>query len=345
MGNKLKDKLNDRVPIPPTLRAKLLIANQHACCICGERNVQLHHINGNPADNRGENIAVLCIGHHAEATAPSGMTARLTASDIATRKLLWEKSCHQRAERAARSRTAFFMVDYKNVDRLQQLYAQLSATERAYAADRLQRDLRDESNLRTMQGFDISIEPNLGWSQWVEYLLQELKSGGSQPRIFQPNHSHHKTALSFDNPFLLRALYDQWCQVIARALVVCREAYNIDDLMDLNEPQDLCIDGAIVSCVGRTRGTVHEPRLSEVNPASTVIYRMTGDRAVWSTSLTLKTQYVYSFTAATNLSNGKENGLLVFRSIDGIRRSKSGPVHVRFSATPLILGVGELKIP
>jgi len=253
---------------------------------------------------------------------------------------MWEKSCRQRTERAARSRTAFFMVDYKNVDRLQQLYSQLSTTERAYAAERLQRDLRDESKLRSAQGFDISTEPNLKWSESLEYCLHELRSGDPLPHVLQPNSGQY-----FDNPFGPRMLLDLWCQVLARTLVVCRGAYNIDDLMSLDEPQHLRIDGSLVSCVGKTRGTVHEPRFSEDPAAGTIIYRTKGERAVWSTSLTLKTQYVYSFTAAINLSHGKENGLLVFRGVDDIRSSKDGLARVRFSATPLILGLGVLEIP
>lgn len=335
-----------RNPIPNRLRAELLIANQHACCICGKSNIQIHHLNGDPADNRRDNLAVLCIEHHAQATAPSGMTAKLTPSHIVTYKQIWEKTCRQRAERAARSRTAFFMVDYKNVGRLQQLYSQLSYTQRSYAADRLYRDLRDESNLRREQGFDISLEPNLGWSEPLEYFLQQLKCGAVEPQIFQPSSRRKSDLERFLLSRVLRPafLYDLWCQVVARALVICNGTYNIDDLMQLEDPRCLRMGGALISCEGRTRGTVYEPALSKTHSCSTIMYQVTGERAVWSTCLTLKTKDVYSVTAAANLSNGKENGLLVFRSIDRMRLSRSDSIRVRFSATPLILGIRVIDI-
>lgn len=40
---------------------------QHKCELCGyEENVELHHINGNPCDNRLENLQILCPNCHAK---------------------------------------------------------------------------------------------------------------------------------------------------------------------------------------------------------------------------------------------------------------------------------------
>lgn len=40
---------------------------QHKCELCGyEENVELHHINGQPTDNRLENLQILCPNCHAK---------------------------------------------------------------------------------------------------------------------------------------------------------------------------------------------------------------------------------------------------------------------------------------
>ncbi len=118
-----------RTPIPDPLRSQILIANQHACCICGKPGVQVHHINGDPADHRPDNLAVLCLGHHDEATVVTGLSAKLSAAQVRKYKRKWERQCHERVMRAARGRTAFFMVDYKNAERIRQVYDQLTHAE------------------------------------------------------------------------------------------------------------------------------------------------------------------------------------------------------------------------
>lgn len=69
-SSKLKDNITlrkTRVRIPIKLRRELLVDCGHRCTIhsCAEiQNLEAHHINGIPSDNRPENIIMLCPNHH-----------------------------------------------------------------------------------------------------------------------------------------------------------------------------------------------------------------------------------------------------------------------------------------
>ena len=164
----------DRTPLPPALRSQILLANQHACCICGQAGVQIHHINSNPADNRAANLAVLCLSHHDKSTIVTGLSRKLSASDVRKYKRKWERRCHDRVLRAARGRTAFFMVDYKNAERIRQVYDQLSFAEQRQAYQILERELREEGKARKQQHFDICLEPNTAWNEVTKRMLTWL---------------------------------------------------------------------------------------------------------------------------------------------------------------------------
>lgn len=59
-----------RIPIPEPTKRRLLVECGHECTIpsCHEKaNLEFHHINSNPLDNRDENLIVLCPNHHAMA--------------------------------------------------------------------------------------------------------------------------------------------------------------------------------------------------------------------------------------------------------------------------------------
>ena len=90
-----------RVPIPKRLEREVLFRNQSVCCICGKRGVQIHHIDGNPANNSISNLCVLCIEHHAEASSKSTMTKALDAALLRRYKAEWEGSLAQKRKVAA----------------------------------------------------------------------------------------------------------------------------------------------------------------------------------------------------------------------------------------------------
>jgi hypothetical protein len=49
-----------RVPIPQETVDELLVSCKHGCCICEHFGVEIHHIDGNPANNEAENLIPLC---------------------------------------------------------------------------------------------------------------------------------------------------------------------------------------------------------------------------------------------------------------------------------------------
>ena len=184
--------MTKRKKISVKIRSELLIANRHSCCVCSRGNVQIHHINGDNSDNIWDNLSVLCLPHHNKATAPKDMTASLKPSEIRIYKKDWEEKCKILSHNLARSRNSFFMVDYKNAERIRQLFEQLTVPELETAYWRLRSELIEEDKLRKEQGFDISTEPNTGLNQYVIGLVEAIKEGNPHPDIFKNTKFHPK---------------------------------------------------------------------------------------------------------------------------------------------------------
>jgi hypothetical protein len=335
-----------RTPVPNPLRAQILIANQHACCVCGKSGVQIHHINSDPTDNRSANLAVLCLPHHDKATVVTGLSRKLSPSDIRKYKRNWERQCHERVLRAARGRTAFFMVDYKNAERIRQLYDQLSFAEQRQAYDILSKEFQEEEVARKKQHFDISSEPNTRWDEITERLLTWLQSGDSQPEPFLKIKGHAKDPLLPTGAIWIDKeiwLYDIWCQIMVRAIISVRTPYDLDDLLRLQDPRAANIQGSLIAFEGSFKGKVKPPGTWKQSPITHTRLTRSVDSAKWWCDLKIKTHYVYSVTAAESLSDGYENGLLFLRSIKSARR-RNGRISVEFDAVPLIIGSGILKL-
>jgi hypothetical protein len=90
-------------PIPQKIANEILLRNQAACCICGESNVQIHHIDGNRTNHSFQNLAVLCIGHHNQASSKSSMTRQLKPSFIRQCKASWEEQVMRRRQLVRRN--------------------------------------------------------------------------------------------------------------------------------------------------------------------------------------------------------------------------------------------------
>jgi hypothetical protein len=333
--------------IPRSLRTKILLANRHACCVCERGDVQIHHIDSNHSNNREENLAVLCQPHHDKATAPPSLTAQLEPAQVRKYKHSWEAECTNRSVRMARSRTAFFMVDYKNPERIRQLFTQLSRDELLRSYGILRSQFREEDVLRKQQGFDVSLEPTTALDPMVEQLLDAIPKGDPHPDPFKRCTGHSLDPLypvGFVGGFPAFAYYDAWCQIMVRAIIAVRGTYDLEDLTRLREPMEAVLRGKLISFKGSVRGRVALPSQYQAEPISKTKLHVRTRTGVWRTVLNLKTHYVYSTTATMPLSRGTENGLLVMRSVDAVR--KTGPRReVEFSCTPLIIGNGALEIP
>lgn len=335
-----------RAAIPRALRSKILLANRHACCICRRGAVQLHHINADPSDNSPDNLAVLCLEHHDKATAPPGMSAQLRPEEIIAYKTEWETQCTIRSLQVARGRAAFFMVDYKNCERIRQLYSSLSKQQYTFAARVLLKQLQEEHDLRAEQGFDESLEPTTDWSPTVDALLTDIASGVVHPKVFDGAPGHPKDPYFPLVEWQRKSffLYDLWCQLMVRAIIAASWVYDIHELLKLESPRDLLLDGSLVSFKGTLKGIVYPPDHWQQHPIGRATLKVSNDDSAWKCVLNLKTHYVYSDTAAMSLSAGDENGILLLRSISRVDHHRDTHA-VQFQATPLIIGSGSLQVP
>jgi hypothetical protein len=77
-----------------------MAANRHTCCMCHEPRhpVEKHHINGAPADNTLDNLAVLCRNCHGIVTAKGNLGTNYGAGEVLQYKKLWEKRCAEADE-------------------------------------------------------------------------------------------------------------------------------------------------------------------------------------------------------------------------------------------------------
>ncbi|HUH64811.1 MAG TPA: hypothetical protein VLZ07_00130 [Syntrophales bacterium] len=139
----------------------------------------------------------------------------------------------ERVKKGARARTAFFMVDYKNAERLRQLFSQLSSLECEAAYEALSFELKTETVLREEQGFNISLEPTMKWNTHVERLLESIRRGEAQPAVFSGLEGHPRDGLLPSAPPFSDwriPVYDVWCQLMARAIIAVHTPFLITDL-------------------------------------------------------------------------------------------------------------------
>ncbi len=313
--------------------------------------MQIHHIDGNASNNEEANLAVLCLPHHDKATAPPSLTARLKPSEIRTYKLSWETTCANESIRLARSRTAFFMVDYKNAERIRELFVQLSPNEYLHAYTLLRDQFQEEDSWRKEQGFDISLEPNTSWNSVVQQLLEYVRVGEVHPHCFRDCEVHpldplYPRGFSRDGVPMF-AYYDAWCQIMVRAILVARGTYDIGELMRLKDISRLSLEGRLISFFGPLNGDVACPDQYIQKPVSSTTLTIKAPRQVWTATFNLRTHYVYSVTAIASLSKGHGCGIVVMRGITQVQTRGKARI-VEFSCTPLIIGSGgggPLKIP
>lgn len=87
--------MGERTKVPPATADDLLVANAHTCCVCHEARqpVEIHHINGDPSDNRPENLAVLCRNCHGLVTGKNSLGRSYSAAEVYQYKERWEAAC------------------------------------------------------------------------------------------------------------------------------------------------------------------------------------------------------------------------------------------------------------
>lgn len=93
-----------RKPIDTELAAEILFTAHRTCCVCNEpgRPVQIHHINGDPADNDPSNLAVLCLDCHDKTQQRGGFGRQLDAAQIRRYRDDWIERVANRRDEADR---------------------------------------------------------------------------------------------------------------------------------------------------------------------------------------------------------------------------------------------------
>jgi hypothetical protein len=87
-----------RVAIPARLTEQALFAADHTCCICrvAGKDVQLHHIDGNPSNNSADNLAVVCLDCHSRVTGTRGLGQPYRAGEVRRYKRSWDLQVQDR---------------------------------------------------------------------------------------------------------------------------------------------------------------------------------------------------------------------------------------------------------
>jgi hypothetical protein len=82
-----------RVEIPTNTAAEVLFEADRTCCVCRQRGkaTQLHHIDNDPSNSLGENLAVLCFDCHRETQIRGGFDRKLDAAQVRLYKEDWIK--------------------------------------------------------------------------------------------------------------------------------------------------------------------------------------------------------------------------------------------------------------
>src|SRR5438270_82623 len=93
-----------RPAIPFEILAKVLWANRSTCCVCRQQGLAiiLHHIEpwAESHDHSAENLAVLCLEHHARAHTRGDLEQNLTPDRLRHFKAAWEQEVQHLDARA-----------------------------------------------------------------------------------------------------------------------------------------------------------------------------------------------------------------------------------------------------
>jgi hypothetical protein len=83
----------ERPPLPLGVADEVLYRNEHTCCICHapRKHVQIHHIDGNPSNNKAANLAVVCLDCHSLVTSAHGFGRQYRPGEVRRYKKTWEQ--------------------------------------------------------------------------------------------------------------------------------------------------------------------------------------------------------------------------------------------------------------
>jgi hypothetical protein len=329
-----------RIQIPKGVQTVILLANRHACCVCQKPRVQLHHIDGDPANNDPANIASLCLDHHDMASMQVGLTKKLQPDEVRAYKATWEARCTADITALARARFTFYYSMYKNPQRLLEAYYALNDSERRRAVAAIRERLdAEEQRKREDSLFGMNAVPRA--DAHTDRALNSVHDGESRPSYlgtYKPHPADPSYSADFSTQEAMLAFheYDLWCQVVAQTLAEAKGTTPIEDLYKFSAEEIDSFAGRLVTFRFGIRGTgVYPPRMWEQHPTAVLRARATAGGQHFRVSMPLRTMYLFSDTAAVHLANGRASGLGL---LTGATRNAHGEIEIAIA--PLLIGTG-----
>lgn len=82
-----------RPRVPVRIEAEVLFRAGHTCCVCRTKGkeVQIHHIDGNPSNNTLDNLAVVCLDCHSRVTGTRGLGRSYSRVEVRKYKRSWDQ--------------------------------------------------------------------------------------------------------------------------------------------------------------------------------------------------------------------------------------------------------------
>jgi hypothetical protein len=330
-----------RPAVPKAIQSTVLLANRHACCVCQKPRVQLHHVDGDRSNNDPANIAALCLDHHDMASMQVGLTKKLQPDQVRAYKIEWEKRCRVDITALSRERFTFYYCIYKNPPRLLEAYQSLSDDERRNAVERIRNKLlNEEARKKSDTLFGMNAVPRMD-----PYTLEALKSvyigeprpsylGAFKPHPADPSYSTDSSPAEAMQAF---HKYDLWCQIVGQTLAEARGTTPLEDLYRFTTEEDVdYFTGRLVTFRLTVRGKgVRIPKLWEQYATGSLQAKAKVGKHRFRIRMQLRTMYLFSDTAAINLSNGRVSGL---GFLNGAVSTEKNEVEI--TIIPLLIGAG-----
>jgi hypothetical protein len=330
-----------RPSIPLAVQTALLVANRHACCVCQKPRVQIHHIDGDRANNDPVNLATLCTDHHDLASMQIGLTKKLKPAEVAHYKETWEARCKEDALALSRDRENFYVTLYKNPPRIRQLFSSLSSSERREAARRLARSILEEDVEKSSDaGFGFQVLPRRN-EITLECLASAVKGElwpSWIPRVGgHPNDPDYPIELGPPNGMNAFHWFDLYCHILVRLLAAARTATPLEALYGFRKLEELdAFSGSLVNFRERSYGKgVRTPRAWNETPTGSIQFRRKVGQTLFRANMNINTMYVFSDTAAENLKKSRVCGVGIFGGAESV-----GKQEIVLRVVPLLVGLG-----
>lgn len=327
-----------RRKLTPAQRSEILLANRHACCVCQDHKVQIHHIDSDPSNNEIKNLAVLCLKHHDQATMQAGLSSKLNPRDVREYKRTWEARCATDTLALARSRMSYYVTLYKNPPRIHEAIGHIDDQRLMRSVDEVAEwIITDHEKHSADPGFkwqEVPLKNNSTRNLLVDAARRELWPSSLPAVSGHPEDANFPHDRSPPNGMIAFHGYDKYCQLLVRILVTASETHPLENLISTCDVSSIQFqEGTLIHFEGIVKSEkVSAPRSWKTHPTSKLTLDIGQPECV--IKLTLRTMYVFSDTSADNLEHCRVRGV----GILGSAFESDGKTQIQI--IPLIMGMG-----